>query len=212
MSDDVFEACWDAWGSTAAHIHPPLLFSPSTLGPSSEHNTSRPESLPTNKIISNILLISQNYIKSLKVDEYTWQTIYFRGSIGRQPKHLAPVWHTPRQKKKNAPRHKMSSMTTIGMKLDNTALYHMHGMKLPTKPCMYFIHYILSTERCVIKGHHLRIVHCRYYHNCPSVCKMAQKEKLLKSNPEGGIMWAIKTTRNMMNFMLWKLSIFCLQL
>lgn len=29
--------------------------------------------------------MSQNYIKSLKVDEYAWQTIYFRGSIGREP-------------------------------------------------------------------------------------------------------------------------------
>lgn len=105
MSDDVLEDHWDASGSTAAHTHPPLILSPSTLGPSSEHNTSRPESLPTNKIISNILLMSQNYIKSLKVNEYTWQMIYFRGSIGREPRYLAPVWHTPRQE--NAPRHKM---------------------------------------------------------------------------------------------------------
>lgn len=72
-------------------------------------------------------------------------------------------------------------MTTIGMKLDNTALYRMHGMELPAKACMYFIHHILSTEWSMIKGHHLRIVHCGYYNNCPSVCKMVQKEELLKS-------------------------------
>lgn len=46
--------------------------------------------------------MSQNYIKSLKVDEYAWQTIYFRGSIGRDPRHLAPVWQD------NAPRYKMN--------------------------------------------------------------------------------------------------------
>lgn len=106
MSADVLDDHWDAWGSAAAHVYPPLLFSPSTLGPSSAHNTSRPEFLPTNKIISNILFMSGNYIKSLKVDEYTWQRIYFRGSIGREPRHWAPVWHTPRQE--NAPRFKMN--------------------------------------------------------------------------------------------------------
>lgn len=61
----------------ASQLHPPLppILTPSPLGPFSEHNTSRPESLPTNKIISNNLLMSQNYIKSLKVYEYTWQSI-----------------------------------------------------------------------------------------------------------------------------------------
>lgn len=146
MSDDVLEDHWDAWGSTAAPPTLPLILSPSTLGPSSEHNTSRPESVPTNKIISNILLMSQNYIKSLKVDEYGWQTIYFRGSIGREPRHLAPVWHTPRQE--NAPRY---FRTTIRLKLYSTALYHMHGMLHPGDPCMYFARYILQTEWSVTK-------------------------------------------------------------
>ncbi len=46
--------------------------------------------------------MSQNYIKSLKVDEYTWQTIYFRDSIGREPRHLVPVWQD------SAPTYKMN--------------------------------------------------------------------------------------------------------
>lgn len=59
------------------------------LSPPTKHNTSMPESLTTNKIITDILLMSLNYIKSLKVDECAWQTIYFSGSIGREPRHLA---------------------------------------------------------------------------------------------------------------------------
>lgn len=68
--------------------------------------------------------MSQNYIKSLKVDEYTWQRIHFRGCMGRGPRHLAPVWHTPR--------HKMLQdlrwifRTTVGMKLLWTTVYHIH--------------------------------------------------------------------------------------
>lgn len=144
-----------------------LILSTTTLGPSSEHNTSRPESLPTNKIISNILLMSQNYIKSLKVDEYAWQTIYFRGSIGREPRHLAPFWHTPKQE--NAPRHKMNYQDTIGLKLYNTARYHIHSMELPANPWMCFVSYI-STEWSVTKRLHLWFVSCNNnIHNCPSV-------------------------------------------
>lgn len=56
---------------------------------SSRCSASMPESLTANKIITDTLLMSQNYIKSLKVDECTWQTIYFGGPVGREPGHLA---------------------------------------------------------------------------------------------------------------------------
>lgn len=85
--------------------------------------------------------MSQNYIKSLKVDEHAWQTIYFRGSIGREPRHLAPVKHTPRQL--NAPRY---LTTTIRLKLHSIALYHMHGIVHHGDPCMYWEHFIVQTE------------------------------------------------------------------
>lgn len=78
--------------------NPALILSPPTLGPSSKHNTSRRESLPTVKIISNILLMNQNYIKSLKVDENACWNICFRGSIGGEPTHVALVWYIPGRK------------------------------------------------------------------------------------------------------------------
>lgn len=56
---------------------------------SSRCSASMPESLTANKIITDTLLMSQNYIKSLKVDECTWQTIHFGGPVGREPGHLA---------------------------------------------------------------------------------------------------------------------------
>lgn len=92
----------------ALHLHTPnprLIFSPSTLGPFSVNHTSRPESLPSNKIISSNLLMSQNYIKSLKVNEHGLWMIYFRGSIGSKPKHFALLSYTPRQE--NAPGYKI---------------------------------------------------------------------------------------------------------
>lgn len=85
----------DVWGSTAVHSPTPFILSPFTVGPSSAHNTSRFNSY-THKILANILLMSQNYIRSLKLNEYAWQTICFRGTVGRQPRHLASVWYTPR--------------------------------------------------------------------------------------------------------------------
>lgn len=63
------------------HTHtrpPPLLSSPLLpMGPEASTTHQGPKLLPTNKIIANIILMSQNYIKSLNVDERAWQTISF---------------------------------------------------------------------------------------------------------------------------------------
>lgn len=115
-------------GSAAAHTHTPLMLSPSTPEPSSRHNTSRPQSAPTNRIISNILLMSQNYIKSLKKDEYTWQGLSLRGSIGTQPMHLALVWQTPKQE----------YAQRFYFHFFRRAIYQTHGILLHAKPKVYF--------------------------------------------------------------------------
>lgn len=127
----------------ASQLHqnpPPLILTPSTLGPSSKHNTSRPESLPTNKIISNILLMSQNYIKSLKVDEYTWQRIYFRASIGSKPRHLAPAWLTPRQE--NAPRYERNFQDSLWdeVVLHGIVSYARYGASCQPLHVFYLLH------------------------------------------------------------------------
>lgn len=108
--------------------------------------------------------MSQNYIKSLKVDEYAWQTIYFRGSIGKEPGHLALVWYTPRQE--DALRY---CIKCLGNHLDEPVYHHIICMVgFPDHSYMYIIHYILSTEWSVTKGHHLRSVHyLGNRHNCP---------------------------------------------
>lgn len=201
MSDDVLEDHWDACGSTAAHTHPPLILSPSTLGPSSEHNTSRPESLPTNKIISNILLMSQNYIKSLKVDEYDWQTIYFRGSIGREPKHLAPVWHKPRED--NARSYKMSfKRTSIGLKPCKHATTSYAWYTASRLACILFIIFFQMSDpwlRKIIYGLYAATIIGTIVHQCPS----EHKEQNCTNAAEGEIMWDLRTIRNMLNIMLW---------
>lgn len=60
---------------THTHSHPscPFPFHPWALKRAQTHQG--PKLLPTNKIIANIILMSQNYIKSLNVDERAWQTI-----------------------------------------------------------------------------------------------------------------------------------------
>lgn len=80
MSEDVLEDHRDAGGCTTAHTHihtsAPLLSSPlPPMGPEASTTHKVPKLLPTNKIIANIILMSQNYIKSLNVDERAWQTI-----------------------------------------------------------------------------------------------------------------------------------------
>lgn len=75
------------------HTTTALLSAPQTASPtpefSSRRGASMPESLTANKIKTDTLLMGQNYIKSLKVDECTWQTIHFGGPVGREPGHLA---------------------------------------------------------------------------------------------------------------------------
>lgn len=91
VSGDVVEDHRDARGSAAAHTHSPLICrSPSrSTDFSSRCSASMPQSLTANKIITDTLLMSQNYIKSLKVDECTWQTIHFGGPVGTEPGDLA---------------------------------------------------------------------------------------------------------------------------
>lgn len=201
MSDDVLEDHWDAWGSTAAHTQPRLILSPSTLGPSSEHNTSRPESLPTNKIISDILLMNQNYIKSLKVDEYPWQMDYFRGSIGSEPRHLAPVWHTPRQE--NSTGYSMFfSEQLLGWSCTTWQCAICRSMVLPDNTCMFLL---VSAGWSVIRKHILvcatasaiaTIVLQHTFATKKCVCTvLLQKAE--------GIMQDFTSINNILNFLLW---------
>lgn len=119
----------------------PPLFPLSSLSPTTPGSHQLAQQIlnpyPTNKIISNILLMSQKYIKSLKVDEYTWQRTCFGG-----PRHLAPVWHTPKLKMLQDLSWK-TGRGLVGMKLYSMTVYLMDNQSWhfpPALACLSLLH------------------------------------------------------------------------